>query len=63
MALGPHGMRMELLKKNQDIMMIINWIKSGPTGQKMVEKQVKQVTIRDLKMAQLYFGMLIILKF
>ena len=47
MALGPHGMKTELLKKNLDIMLIINWIKSGPTGQKTVEKQVKQLTIRD----------------
>ena len=47
MAVGLHGMKMELLKKNLDIMLIINWIKSGPTGQKMVEKQVKQLTIRD----------------
>ena len=47
MALGPHGMKMELLKKNLDIMLIINWIKSGLIGQKMVEKQAKQLTIKD----------------
>ena len=57
---GHHGMKVELLKKNQGLIQTISQIKSGHIGQTMAEKLKKQPIQMGLKTGHIYPGTVII---